>query len=77
MRDQRALFVDTAIASTLGVNLPPDKTAKARRLKLQDPRLVKKYNKCLNHIFKRHSLSDQSTLLQEMTTCPITDDDAK
>ena len=37
----RALFIDVTIASTLGVNLPPDKAASARRLKLQDPRIVK------------------------------------
>lgn len=35
--DLIALFVDITIASTLGVILPPDKMAKSRRLKLQDP----------------------------------------
>ena len=74
--DHRALFIDVTIASTLGVNLPPDKTAKARRLKLQDPRIIKKYVKYLKHFFKRHSLSDQSKLLQDRVTCPITKEDA-
>ena len=43
--DHRALFIDVTIASILGVNLPPDKAASARRINLQDPRIVTKYVK--------------------------------
>lgn len=75
--DYIALFVDGTIASTLGMNLPPYKNAKSHMLKLQDPRLIKKYNKCLNHFFKRHFLSDQTKLLQARVSCPITSEHAK
>ena len=37
----RALFMDVNIASTLGMNLLPVKTAKEMMLKLGDPRVVK------------------------------------
>ena len=69
--------MDVTIASTLGVHLSSDKIAKARRLKLQDPKLIKKYNKCLIHFFKHHSLSDQTKLLHDRITCPTTEEGAK
>ena len=74
--DHRPIFVDVSIASTLGVNLPPPKSATARRLKLLDPRVVKKYNKCLKQFFKKHSLLDQVTLLQDRMTRPLSPQDA-
>jgi len=74
--DHRALFIDVTIASTLGVNLPPDKSVRARRLKLQDPRIIKKYVRYLKHFFNRHSLLDQSKLLQDRVNCPISRKDA-
>ena len=74
--DHRALFIDVTIASTLGVNFPPDKATRAQRLKVQDPRIVKKYVTYLNQFFKRHTLLDQSKLLQDRVTCPITREDA-
>lgn len=69
--DHRDSYVDISIAPILGVNLLPKK-AKAHRHKLQCPSLIKKYNKCLNHLFKYHSLSDQTILLQVRVSCPIT-----
>ena len=74
--DHRPLFIDITIASSLGVNLPPSKSVKARRLKLQDPRIVNKYNKCLKKFFNQFSLSNQALLLQERITQPINAEDA-
>ena len=50
--DHRALFIDVTVASTLGVDLPPIQSVKARRLKLGDPRVIKLYHKWLRKYFK-------------------------
>lgn len=39
--DGRALFMDITLASVMGVDLPPIQSARASKLKLQDPRIVK------------------------------------
>ena len=49
--DHRPIFADITVASTLGVKLSDSKKMAARRLKLVDPRVVKRYNKLLNGIF--------------------------
>ena len=58
--DRRALFVDISLVSVLGANLLPFQTARARKLKLQDPRIVKKYNKSLKLFIKSHDLELRS-----------------
>ena len=60
----------------LGDNLPPIQTARARKLKLQDPRIIKKYNKCLKHFFQRHQLELRSRTLQRHATFPLSSQDA-
>ena len=47
--DHRPLWLDVSISSALGDPLPPLASPRARRLKLRDPRIVKKYN----HIFDK------------------------
>ena len=69
--DHRPLFIDVTIASSLGVNLPPPRSVKARRLKLGDPRVIKAYNKALKIYFSRFSLLDQIQLLQAKITYPL------
>jgi hypothetical protein len=69
--DHRPLFVDVTIASTLGVNLPPVKKVAARRLKLQDPRIVNRYNKHLKQFFQKSSLFDKAASLQARITHPL------
>ena len=69
--DHRPLFVDVTIASILGVNLPLVKKVAARRLKLQDPRVVNRYNKHLKQFFRKSSLSDKAKSLQARTTHPL------
>ena len=69
--DHRPLFVDVTISSTLGVNLPPSKKIVARRLKLNDPRVINNYNAKLKNYFSRHSLSFHVKGLQENITQPL------
>ena len=69
--DHRPLFVDVTISSTLGVNLPPSKKIVARRLKLNDPRVINNYNAKLINYFPRHSLSLHVKGLQENITQPL------
>ena len=66
--DHRPLYVDVKLASILGVKLPPVKKAKARRLKLQDPRVVKKYNHELEKYLRMYKVKERSTLLQNYVT---------
>ena len=44
----RALFVDVSLVLVLSTNLPPIQSAKARKLKMQDPRFVKNTISVLN-----------------------------
>ena len=49
--DHRPLFMDVTVASTLGVKLTEPKKMAARRLKMLDPRVMKRYNCLLNSFF--------------------------
>ena len=71
LSDHRAIFADFTIASTLGVNLPPPKSKSARRLKTMDPRVMKKYTKCLKQYFKRFGLLSRIQVLQNRITYPL------
>ena len=53
--DHRALFADIKLLLVLGTNLPSILAARARKLKLQDPRIGKKYYHALNYFFKKHT----------------------
>ena len=64
--------MDVSLVSVLGANLPPIQSARARKLKMQDPRIVKKYNKSLKYFFKRHNLDTRSAKLQQNATFPLT-----
>ena len=74
--DHRPLFMDVTIASTLGVNVSVPTTMAARRLKLLDPRIVKKYNKLLIKFFRKFSLLDQILLLQDRPSGHLSDEEA-
>jgi len=74
--DHRPLLMDVTVASTLGVKMAVPKKMVARRLKLQDPRVVKKYNKLLICFFRRFSILDQIQLLQDRVVGPLSDEEA-
>ena len=42
--DHRPILMDISIESSLGLNLPPLTSMKARRLKVNDPRVMKRCN---------------------------------
>ena len=44
---------------------------------MQDSRIVKTYNKALNHFFKRYNIYFQSFNLQARATAPISQEDEK
>ena len=74
--DHRPIFVDITIASTLGVNLPNPLSVKARRLKTNDPRITKRYNKILKAYFRKYNLGSRVTLLQDKIKHPLEEEDA-
>ena len=74
--DHRPLFMDVTVASTLGVKLTEPKKMAARRLKMLDPRVMKRYNGLLNSFFNRVSLPLQIKLLQDRATSPLSSQDA-
>lgn len=61
----RALFVNIQLISVLGTKLRSIKPARSRKLKLQDPRIRKKYNRALKHFFKKHNLKQRACALQQ------------
>ena len=63
--DHRPLFIDVQLTSVLGIKMPPIKKAKARRLKLEDPRVVKKYNLELEKYLRKHKVKERSEFLQK------------
>ena len=54
--DHRPLWVDISVASALGDALPPMTAACSRRLKLVDPRIVKKYNEVFDSQLKKRGV---------------------
>ena len=63
--DHRPVYIDVQLTSVLGIKIPPIKKAQARRLKLDDPRVIKKYNNELEKYLRSHRVKERSDLLQE------------
>ena len=62
--DHRALYIDVKLTSVLGTKIPPVKTPTARRLKMDDPRVVKRYNATLEKYLRKHRVKERTDLLQ-------------
>ena len=62
--DHRPLYVDIEIVLVLRTHLSQVTSAAGRRLKLQDPRVVKKYNSVLEIYLQKHRVKERSTCLQ-------------
>lgn len=54
--DHRVLWLDVTAASALGENIPRPRTKNARRLTLNDPRVVRRYVNNLKRIIKKSKL---------------------
>ena len=75
--DHRPIFIDITISSTLGVNIPVSKSVKARRLKTNDPRIMKKYIETLRKFLKKSNMTNRVLELQSRITQPLDEDTAK
>lgn len=65
--DHRPLWVEIPMDAVLGTNLAPTLRPQARRLKLEDPRIV---NKFLDSYEKQHNNTSYSTWQQVYSTNP-------
>ena len=74
--DHRPLFMDVTVASSLGVELTAPKKMAARRLRLLDPRVVKRYNTLLKSFYCRFSLSTKIAVLQNRAAGPLSEQEA-
>ena len=54
--DHRGIWVDIPQSSILGYRMSDIPTAKARRLKLDDPRVVNRYQEILHQYFRQHNI---------------------
>jgi hypothetical protein len=69
--DHRALWVDIPFQLAFGHHLPPVVFPNARRLKCQDPRIVKRYLQLLEEFVQRHRLPERAFALQEQCSYPL------
>ena len=68
--DHRGLWVDIPNEAIYGFNPPSLPMARARRLQLEDPRIVKKYNDSLHKMFKKHQVYEQLQALHRTAVYP-------
>ena len=61
--DHRLLWVDVSACSCFGLNPPTPTYTQPRRLTLQDPRVVKRYNNLLISAYERHRLPQRARQL--------------
>ena len=61
--DHRLLWIDVTAHSCLGLQPPTPAYRQPRRLTLQDPRIVKRYNRLLLSAYDRHRLPQRASLL--------------
>lgn len=70
--DHRPIWIDVNKESALGTNYPDLPSHKARRLKCQDPRIVKKYLKTLDGFYKKHKVYQRANKLFREFQNPLT-----
>ena len=68
--DHRGLWIDIPNELLFGFNPPSLTMAKARRLQLEDPRVVKKYTDKLHELYKKHQVYDQLNILHRTAIYP-------
>ncbi len=66
--DHRPIWIEATKLSTLGAKLPEVPKFKARRLKCQDPRVIKKYNKLLDEQLQANDVYNRLDILFRNTT---------
>ena len=71
LSDHRALWIDIPLVALLGFEMPNIVTPSARRLKLNDPRVVKKYFDYLEPYLLSHDLFNRSAVLLASTVFPF------
>jgi len=59
------------MAAILGFNMPPINIAAARRLKMEDPRVVKRYQGVLNKFLNHHNVYNRTAHLFRRTVYPM------
>jgi exonuclease III len=69
--DHRAIWIDLNKISVLGSKLPDIPYYQARRLKCQDPRVVKKYLTELDKHMMKHNAYERLQLLYQQATNPL------
>ena len=71
LSDHRALWIDVPLVALLGFEMPNIVTPSARRLKLNDPRVVKKYFDYLEPYLASHDLFNRTAILLSLTVFPL------
>jgi len=69
--DHRTLWLDIPMAAILGFNMPPINIAAARRLEMEDPRVVKRYQGDLNTFLNHHNVYNRTAPLFRRTVYPL------
>ena len=72
--DHRGIWVDIEKKYVFGYTVADTPIATARRLKLQDPRVVKRYLDILHGLFKHHNLYGRITTLRQSIQGTLTTD---
>ena len=70
--DHRCLWMDIPLTIAFGHSIPAIVTAKARRLKCEDPRIVRKYQDTLRDYLAQHNLLEEAQELQRKASYPCT-----
>ena len=63
--DHRPIWFDAAFSSLLGHPLPPLAPPQARRLKLDDPRCLKRYDAKMTELSRQHRLAERTFALEK------------
>ena len=68
--DHRLLWIDIPITIAFGNIIPPSVKARSRRLKLNDPRIVDKYQELYRNFLSEHALLYAATELDKVSSYP-------
>ena len=71
LSDHRALWIELPLVIFIGYNINDILHPTARRLKLQDPRVVKKYQDTLHHLFVEHNFYEKLAQLVDAVVYPL------
>lgn len=71
--DHRPIWIDVHKETALGTKYPDLPSHKARRLKCQDPRIVKRYLKTLDRFYKKHKIYERAYQLFHNFSYPLSE----